>query len=76
MITDINSEDRLAQETFAAHLCHSFGWNCALACNGKAFRAARDLLFPRLMSEKWRHARECRVVYVDWLTGNLAEIHC
>lgn len=31
MITDINSEDRLVQQTFAAHLEKVLGWNSVYA---------------------------------------------
>ena len=33
MITDINSEDRLVQRTFAEHLGQRFGWDSAYAYN-------------------------------------------
>src|SRR5262245_12610444 len=35
--TDINSEDRLVQKTFADHLHESLGWECAYAWNDEKF---------------------------------------
>jgi len=32
-ITDINSEDRLVQQTFAEHLEKVLGWESLYACN-------------------------------------------
>ena len=37
MITDINSEDRLVQKTFADHLEHVLGWESVYAFNGETF---------------------------------------
>ena len=37
MITDINSEDRLVQQTFAAHLETALGWNSVYAYNAETF---------------------------------------
>lgn len=37
MITDINSEDRLIQKTFADHLHDNLGWESAYACNAETF---------------------------------------
>lgn len=37
MITDINSEDRLVQQTFAAHLEKVLGWNSVYAYNAETF---------------------------------------
>jgi len=37
MITDINSEDRLVQKTFADYLRHKLGWECAYAWNEETF---------------------------------------
>ena len=62
--TDINSEDRLVQKTFAEHLENVLGWDSVYAWNEETFgpdgtlgRAdtrevvlTRDLLLPRLMS--------------------------
>ena len=56
--TDINSEDRLVQRTFAEHLQTMLGWESIYAWNDETFgpdgtlgRAdTRDLLLPRLMS--------------------------
>ncbi len=33
MITDVNSEDRLVQKTFADHLQDHLGWESIYACN-------------------------------------------
>jgi type I restriction enzyme, R subunit len=62
MITDINSEDRLVQATFAEHLEEVLGWDSVYAWNDETFgpdgtlgRAdAREVvltrhLLPRLM---------------------------
>ena len=38
MITDINSEDRLVQETFADHLQTILGWESIYAHNDETFR--------------------------------------
>ena len=37
MITDINSEDRLVQRTFADHLRDQLGWESLYAWNEEAF---------------------------------------
>ena len=37
MITDINSEDRLVQQTFADHLCDRLGWESVYAYNAETF---------------------------------------
>src|SRR5919108_4475128 len=37
MITDINSEDRLVQKTFAKHLADSLGWDIVYAYNDETF---------------------------------------
>ena len=37
MITDINSEDRLVQQTFAAHLHDRLGWESLYAYNAETF---------------------------------------
>lgn len=37
MITDINSEDRLVQETFASHLQDKLGWDSVYAWNDETF---------------------------------------
>ena len=37
MITDINSEDRLVQETFAEHLHKRLGWDSIYAWNNETF---------------------------------------
>ena len=37
MITDINSEDRLVQETFANHLREVLGWEAVYAWNKETF---------------------------------------
>ena len=63
-LTDINSEDRLVQQTFADHRRYKIGWDSVFAYNTETFgphgtlgRASehevvlmRDLLLPRLMS--------------------------
>ena len=37
MITDINSEDRLVQQTFADHLRDRLGWESVYAYNAETF---------------------------------------
>ena len=37
MITDINSEDRLVQKTFADHLYDALGWECVYAYKAETF---------------------------------------
>ena len=37
MITDVNSEDRLVQQTFADYLCGSLGWESVYAYNTETF---------------------------------------
>ena len=37
MITDINSEDRLVQQTFAHHLRDHLGWESLYAYNAETF---------------------------------------
>jgi len=39
MITDINSEDRLVQQTFAEHLEKVLGWDCITSAGERALRA-------------------------------------
>jgi type I restriction enzyme, R subunit len=43
MITDINSEDRLVQATFADHLSGQLGWDCVYAWNEETFGPAGTL---------------------------------
>ena len=43
MITDINSEDRLVQNTFADHLEKSLGWESVFAWNEETFGPAGTL---------------------------------
>lgn len=63
-LNDINSEDRLAQQTFADHLRGAVGWETIYAWTEETFGLhgslnpanerdvvlVRDLLLPRLMS--------------------------
>ena len=62
-LADINSEDRLVQQTFAEHLEKALGWESVYAYNNETFGSAgtlgranerevvlvRDLLSPRVM---------------------------
>ena len=41
MITDINSEDRLVQQTFAEHLEKVLGWESVYAYNAETFGPLR-----------------------------------
>ena len=43
MITDINSEDRLVQRTFADHLRDALGWKSVYAYNEETFGPAGTL---------------------------------
>ena len=43
MITDINSEDRLVQKTFAEHLHDVLGWDSVYAYNDETFGPAGTL---------------------------------
>ena len=43
MITDINSEDRLVQQTFAEHLEKALGWESVYAFNKETFGPAGTL---------------------------------
>ena len=43
MITDINSEDRLVQATFAEHLEKALGWESVYAYNHETFGTAGTL---------------------------------
>jgi type I restriction enzyme R subunit len=43
MITDINSEDRLVQKTFADHLHDALGWESIYAFNDETFGPAGTL---------------------------------
>lgn len=63
-LTDINSEDRLVQQTFADHLRDKPCWDCVCAYSTETFGGApdarackrergvlvRDLLLPRLIN--------------------------
>jgi type I restriction enzyme R subunit len=42
-LTAINSEDRLVQQTFAAHLQHALGWDSTYAHNAETFGQAGTL---------------------------------
>jgi type I restriction enzyme R subunit len=42
-LTDINSEDRLVQQTFAEHLEHKLGWESVYAWNTETFGPAGTL---------------------------------
>ncbi len=58
MITDINSEDRLVQQTFAAHLEKALGWESVYAYNTETFgpqgtlgrNSERDVVLVRDLS--------------------------
>jgi hypothetical protein len=43
MITDINNEDRLVQETFANHLRDKLGWDSVYAWNAETFGPSSTL---------------------------------
>lgn len=43
VITDINSEDRLVQQTFAGHLRDVLGWESVYAWNDETFRPSGTL---------------------------------
>jgi len=43
MITDINSEDRLVQKTFADHLHYALGWECVYAYKTETFGTSGTL---------------------------------
>ncbi len=43
MITDINSEDRLVQQTFADHLHDALGWDSVYAYNEETLGSAGTL---------------------------------
>ena len=43
MITDINSEDRLVQKTFAEHLHDALGWDSVYAYNDETFGSSGAL---------------------------------
>ena len=50
MITDINSEDRLVQKTFADHLRDVLGWESIYAHNEETFGPAGTLPSQRTRS--------------------------
>jgi type I restriction enzyme R subunit len=51
MITDINSEDRAVQQTFAEILQNELGWDSEYAWNQETFGA--DSLLGRIRCGKW-----------------------
>lgn len=65
MITDINSEDRLVQQTFADYLCGSLGWESVYVYNTETFgpngtlgRASeRDVVLARDPASRARSAQ-------------------
>ena len=62
MITDINSEDRLVQQTFAEHLEKVLGWNSVYAYNAETFGpngtlgriSERDGCWCETCGRRWR----------------------
>jgi len=65
MITDINSEDRLAQRTFADHLHDALGWESVYAFNDETFGPAGTL----------RRASEREVILVRDLRAALKRLN-
>lgn len=57
-ITNINSEDRLVQETFAAHLEQQLGWDSVYAYNDKTFGADGTLGRKDIITAVLIHNRE------------------
>src|SRR3569832_495001 len=64
MITDINSEDRLVQQTFAEHLEKVLGWESVYAYNNETFGPAGTL----------GRANEREMVLVRDLSTELAKL--
>ena len=56
MITDINSEDRLVQQTFADHLHDALGWDSVYAFNTETF-GPNGTLGPRKRARRRAGAR-------------------
>ena len=56
--TDINSEDRLVQATFAEHLQDKLGWDSVYAWNQETFGKLAEL--PFLLRENLRYRRSFR----------------
>lgn len=60
MITDINGEDRLVQQTFADHLEKVLGWQSLYLYNAETFgphgtlgrTSEREVTLPRLMRRR------------------------
>ena len=71
MITDINSEDRLVQKTFADHLHDVLGWECAYAHNEETLGPSS--LLGRANEREVVLTRELRAA-VDRLNPSLPEI--
>ena len=65
MITDINSEDRLVQQTFADHLRDGLGWESVYAYNAETFGSQGTL----------GRASEREVVLVRDLRAALARLN-
>lgn len=70
MITDINSEDRLVQQTFAEHLDEKLGWESVYAWNQETLGpnstlsrgSEREVIFPYkshpdVLPEEWVASR-------------------
>ena len=59
MITDINSEDRLVQQTFADHLRDRLGWESVYAYNSETFGPLvhREVAIPLPLSRFCSHGR-------------------
>ena len=58
MITDINSEDRLIQQTFADHLRDSLGWESVYAWTEETFGPAVGLMPIGTLDEAIAHAND------------------
>lgn len=65
MITDINSEDRLVQKTFAEHMHNRLSWDSVYAWNEEIFGPNRTL----------GRASEREVVLIRDLRAALAELN-
>ena len=72
MITDINSEDRLVQQTFADHLRDRLGWESVYAYNSETFGSPGTL--GRASERDVVLARDLRAA-LERLNADLPESH-
>ena len=76
MITDINSEDRLVQQTFADHLRDRLGWESVYAYNAETFGPQRSFWGTDItrMPCSWKQCVTMFTEEMPWLKGRDLEL--